>query len=174
MPSGLFISLPVISSESLLLVIEKAASGGLGQPECEQLTLLLKRPSVDVVGAAATALRSSAEPLDDACVRALASLQAHGSAQARQAAAWALARAPTRASTETLLALTLDPDEKVRRGALDVLSGCDPSTLHRGALGKFVPRAVAVLAEGDTALRLAALQLLGLIDSVLRELDMPS
>ena len=45
----------------------------------------------------------------------------------------------------------------------------DPSALNRGALTKFVPRAVTALTEGETELRLAALELLGLIESALRE-----
>ena len=45
----------------------------------------------------------------------------------------------------------------------------EPSTLHRGALGKFVARAVTALTEGETELRLAALELLGLIEAALLE-----
>ena len=147
----------------------RAFSSGLERPGRELLTTLLKSPSVVVVGAAASALRSSPEPPEDAEAQALASLQTHGSAKARQAAAWALGHAPARSSTETLLALALDADDSVRQEARAVLMRYEPSTLHREALGKVVPRAVTALTEGERELRLAALELLGLIESALRE-----
>jgi len=70
--------------DSLLFAIEAAVSNGLERPGRELLTSLLKSPSVVVVGAAASALRSSPEPPEDEAIRELASLQNHGSASGRQ------------------------------------------------------------------------------------------